>query len=190
MASMKLSVRDACVQALNLFHQEHGEIEIVVCSRIKDYQELQHRLKFQGAITVQPLSLEQIEHYLANAGAELAAVITAVKTDSQLLELASSPLMLNIITLAYRGMSLDELPQMNLDQRRQHLFDTYIERMFHRRGDRYPYPQAQAKHWLIWLAQKMVEQSQTVFFIEQMQPTWLLNQSRFLISIYLFYLLY
>lgn len=185
---VKLSFRNACVQALNLFHQEHGEIEMVVCSRIKDYQELQHRLTFQGAITVQPLSLEQIEHYLANAGAELAAVRTALKTDSQLLELASSPLMLNIITLAYRGMSLDELPQMNLDQRRQHLFDTYIDRMFHRRGDRDRYPQAKAKHWLIWLAQKMVEQSQTVFFIERMQPSWLLSQSRFLMSIYLFIL--
>jgi hypothetical protein len=35
------------------------------------------------------------------------------------------------------------------------------------------YSEAQTKRWLTWLAQKMVQESQTVFLIERMQPNWL-----------------
>ncbi len=165
--------RDECVQAINQFRQEYGGTEIVACSRIADYEALPHRLRLGAAIYLQPLAWEQIQHYLARAGEKLAAVSRALQTDAQLQELARSPLMLNIITLAYQGMSVEELPSMNLEQRRQHLFDAYIERMFSRRGDRMRYPKQKAMHWLIWLAQRMVQESQTVFLIERMQPDWL-----------------
>ncbi|MEW6495595.1 MAG: AAA-like domain-containing protein [Cyanobacteriota bacterium] len=167
------NIRDACVQALNQFHAQHGNTEIVVCSRIKDYEALKHRLHFQAAIYVQPLSSEQIQHYLKSIGTQLSAISTTLQTDTQLQELAKSPLMLNIITLAYQGMSIEDLPSMNLEERRQHLFNAYIERMFNRRGVDSLYPKSLAKRWLIWLAQKMVQESQTVFLIERIQPSWL-----------------
>ncbi|MEQ9369926.1 MAG: hypothetical protein RIG63_13015 [Coleofasciculus chthonoplastes F3-SA18-01] len=57
-------------------------------------------------------------------------------------DLAQSPLMLSIITLAYQGISLDELPQRSgLDDWRQHLFDRYIQRMFKRRRGQGKYSQ-------------------------------------------------
>lgn len=166
-------IRLACVQALNQFRQEHGRAEIVVTSRIKDYETLKHRLRFSGAIYVQPLTPEQIQHYLAAAGAKLTAVSTALRTDTQLQELAKSPLMLNIIAIAYQGMSLESLPSMNLEQRRQHLFNAYIERMFSRKNAKEQYPKLATMHWLNWLAQRMIQESQTVFLIERMQPSWL-----------------
>ncbi len=170
-------IRSACVQVLNQFRQEHGHAEMIVASRIKDYEALKHRLRFSGAIYVQPLTEAQIQHYLANASAKLAAVSTALQTDTQLQELAKSPLMLNIITLAYQGLTLEALPSMNLEERRQHLFNAYIERMFSRRGADQRYPKQQAMHWLIWLAKRMVQKSQTVFLIESMQPSWLLCET-------------
>jgi hypothetical protein len=165
--------RGDCVDALNHFHQEHGQTEMVVCSRIKDYEALSTRLRFQAAIYLQPLTLEQIHHYLKSAGSKLAGVSIALHTDATLQELAQSPLILSIITLAYEGMPIEDLPSRNLEERRQHLFNAYIERMFNRRGANSRYSKAQTKHWLIWLAQQMVQQSQTVFLIERMQPSWL-----------------
>jgi hypothetical protein len=167
--------RDACVAAINKFSQEYGETEIVVCSRIKDYEALSQRFFFQSAVFIQPLTLEQIYQYLSNAGSELTAINTTLQIDTTLQELAKSPLMLSIMTLAYQGLSVTDLPEMNLEERRQHLFDKYIQRMFTRRSASNQYSQKQAMHFLIWLAQKLKRKSQTVFFIERMQPEWLEN---------------
>jgi hypothetical protein len=85
--------------------------------------------------------------------------------------------MLNIMVLAYQGVAVEDLPRTEIiEERRKQLFDAYIERMF-RRPTRLKveqrYSEAQTKRWLTWLAQRMVQQPQTVFFIEGMQPTWL-----------------
>lgn len=56
--------RESCIQALNQFIQNYGNTEVVVCSRIADYQRLSHRLRFRGAIKIQLLTDQQIEDYL------------------------------------------------------------------------------------------------------------------------------
>jgi MFS family permease len=45
--------------------------------------------------------------------------------------------------------------------------------MFNRRAANSRYSKEQTKRWLIWLAQRMVQESQTIFLIERMQPSWL-----------------
>ncbi|WP_456341414.1 NACHT domain-containing protein [Tolypothrix campylonemoides] len=167
--------RDVCVEAINTFSREYGETEIVVCSRIKDYEALSNRFRFQGAVFIQPLTLEQIRQYLQNAGSELGAVQTALQGDTTIQELAKSPLLLSIMTLAYQGMSMTDLPGMSLEERRQHLFDKYIQRMLDRRMSRRLYSNEQVIYWLSWLAQRLKTQSQTVFLIERMQPSWFQN---------------
>lgn len=165
--------RQGCVDALNHFNQDYGQTEIVVCSRIKDYDALSTHLRFQAAIYLQPLTLPQIDHYLTTAGSKLAALNTALHTNTTLQELAQSPLMLNIMALAYQNIAIEELPSQNLQELCQHLFNTYIEQMFNRRGTNRRYPKEQAKQWLTWLAQRMQEESQTVFLLERMQPSLL-----------------
>ena len=185
-------LREHCVEAINKFSQEYGETEIVVCSRIKDYELLSNRLRFQGAVFIQPLTLEQIHQYLKNAGSELDAVNTALEADTILQELAKSPLMLSIMTFAYQGMPITELPGMNLEERRQHLFDKYIQRMFERRGINNKYSKEQSIRWLSWLAQRLSQQSQTVFLIERLQPNWLQKKRQkliYAISIWLTFIL-
>ncbi|NES19449.1 MAG: hypothetical protein F6K41_11085 [Symploca sp. SIO3E6] len=54
---VKEEYRDYCIVALNAFHQDYGS-EMVVCSRIKDYEVLSNRLEFQSAIYLKPLALE------------------------------------------------------------------------------------------------------------------------------------
>ncbi|WP_293059322.1 NACHT domain-containing NTPase [Okeania sp. SIO2B3] len=173
---VKAEYREACVQAINQFMQDYGLVEMVVCSRIKDYKALPTRLKMRGAIYVQPLTSEQVNQYLDKAGSQLQGVRTLLQQDTALQEMMKSPLILSIVSIAYKDMSAENLsPMGSIEERRQHIFDTYIERMFHPHGRTPPmkYKPEETKRWLTWLATRMVQESQTVFLIEKIQFTWL-----------------
>jgi eukaryotic-like serine/threonine-protein kinase len=51
--------REGLIDALNAFHQEYGS-ELVVTSRIQDYQLLSNRLKFQSAVYLRSLTSKQV----------------------------------------------------------------------------------------------------------------------------------
>src|SRR5690242_17033803 len=89
--------RGACMEAINTFRAEHGQVQIAVCSRSADYAELPARLQLQGAIMVQPLTDAQIDAYLASAGPPLSGLRAALAVDAELQELATSPLMLSVM---------------------------------------------------------------------------------------------
>ncbi len=144
------------------------------------YQVLSNRLQLRGAIYIRSLTPEQVNQYLDNAGEQLGAVKTLLTEDTALQELAKSPLTLSIMTLAYQGKKVEEILQTgSVEARREHLFDAYIKRMFsHEKSGKpkeykSPYQNQQAKSWLTWLAQRMKQESESVFLIEKMQPTWL-----------------
>lgn len=171
---VKTDYREACVEAINQFMQTHGQTEMVVCSRIADYEVLSNRLQLRGAICIRSLTSEQINQYLNDAGEQLEAVKTLLTEDTALQELVKSPLTLSVITLAYQGKQVEEILQTgSLEERREHLFNAYVERMFKRRGINHQYRKDQAIHWLTWLAQRMSQASQSVFLIEKIQPNWL-----------------
>ncbi len=170
--------RDSCIAALNAFHQKYG-VELVVCCRRKDYEDLSQRLHFQNAVYLKSLTLEQVCHYLDGVGDDLTGLRTLIKEDRVLQELAQSPLMLNIMTLTYQGVAVEDLPKTEVvEERRKLLFDAYIEKMFKHRKANERYKRAQVKCWLIWLAQQMVQESQPIFLIEEMQPCYLKNKFR------------
>ncbi|HBQ98954.1 MAG: NACHT domain-containing protein [Roseofilum sp. Belize BBD 4] len=169
--------RQACVTALNEFMQNHGTLEVVICSRYKDYDQLSQKLHVLAAIYLQPLTQDRIEQYLQFCGSDLSGLRQAMQSDIILQDLAQSPLMLNIMALAYQGMSYDDFPKQTKEQYHTHLFDAYIERMFSRKIGEHFYSKAQTKNGLIQLAQWMVKESQTVFLIERMQPSFLKTKS-------------
>ena len=187
--------REACACAINDFRREHGLTPLVVCCRSEEYKTHPPLLDLEGAVSLQPLTPEQVDDYLDRRGQELAGLRTTLKGDSELCELAQTPLMLSIMTLAYRGISVDELqPLETIDARRKHIFDNYVERMFKPRTQRtlpdYPetdsthdrkqddkrFSEEKTIHWLSWLARRMSEHGQTVFLIERMQSDWLPTQ--------------
>ncbi|MBW4504855.1 MAG: NACHT domain-containing protein [Scytonema hyalinum WJT4-NPBG1] len=168
--------QNLCVQALNRFRQDYGETEIVIASRVFDYERLSYRLDLQSAIYLQPLTQEQINHYFDNAGSQLAVVKTLWQEDETLQELAKSPLILNIMSFAYQGVESENFPKINsLDERRKHLFDKYIQRMFERRRSlkKQRYSKKESIHWLTWLAKRMFLERESVFLIERIQPSLL-----------------
>lgn len=171
--------RNGCLQALNQFLQSHGRTEVVVCSRIRNYEALSNRLKVKCAIYVQPLTSRQVNQYLEQAGEQLSALKQLLSRSSEIKAFAASPLTLSVMSLAYQGSSFNEFSIVNSTQDfRQQLFDTYIERMLLRREKVHDYTDQQAKYWLAWMAQQMVETSQTVFFMENMQPSWLQTRAQ------------
>jgi hypothetical protein len=46
------------------------------------------------------------------------------------------------------------------------------------RGTTTRYPRPQTERWLTWLAWQMAQHSQTVFYLERMQPDWLPPRQR------------
>ncbi len=173
--------RDNCIAALNRFKKDHG-VELVVCSRIEDYKALSNRLNFQSAVYIKFLTSEQICYYLDSIKANLTGLKALIQGDKVLQELAQSPLMLNIMTLVYKGVVVEDLPKtQTIKEQRKKLFDNYIRRMFdrpNRSNAKNKYSQIQTKRWLIWLAQNMLQESQTVFLIEDMHPYSLLKNGK------------
>jgi len=172
---VKNEYRLDCISALNKFIQDYGGTEMIIGCRLEDYP-LSKLLQLQQAIYIKHLTTEQVYQYLEQAGEELEAVNTIVQQDSALLQLAKSPLMLNIMSRAYEGLSVAELPrQGSIEKRRQELFNAYIKRMFERRRTSYQYSEKNTKKWLIWLAQMLNKESQTIFLSEKNNPISLPN---------------
>lgn len=120
----------ACVESINEFAKEFGVSGLVVCSRTQEYMRLPVRLGLYAAVCLQPLSIEQVDKYLASVGTKMGTLRTILPQDDALRELAQSPLMLSVMSLAYQDLSRDMLVDNQLDSpeaRRRHLFDTYIQ---------------------------------------------------------------
>jgi eukaryotic-like serine/threonine-protein kinase len=174
---VQTAMQPDCVAALNAFIDGSNPSGLVVCCRLNEYRWLPERLKLNGAIRLEPLSSEEVSNYLAASGPKLAALREAVNTDPVLQELAQTPLMLSIMSLAYQGAAGNELASQkrgSLEERRKQIFRLYVEQMFHRKGiANLTFPKEKIIGWLSWLARKMRENLQSVFLVEGLQPSWL-----------------
>jgi Cdc6-like AAA superfamily ATPase len=170
--------RNDCVRALNEFIGRFSRAEVAVCSRVRDYEVLTERLQISSALCLQPLSVEQVYQFLDNVGGSLAGVKALLKSDMELEQFAQTPLILNFMSVAYRGWSANKLiPQLRSTQERhQNLFNTYIDCRL-AQGATSEYSKEQVLRWLRWLANRMVKEKRTIFLIERMQPSWLQNRS-------------
>ncbi len=180
------SLRPACAEAINTFREQHPGVALLVTARSRDYQTLATRLHMDKAIVLQPLTLEQIDTYLARRGPRLAGLRASLAADKTLRELAETPLMLSIMTLAYRRMpetgASGEGGDMNGRQlSRAQLFEVYAERMARYRGKDLRFAPSDTIAWLSWLARQLTREGKPTFFLEDMQPAWLdtADRSRF-----------
>jgi len=99
--------RAKCVEAINAFLEDHL-VPVVVCCRKEEYEALDAKLKkLQNAVLLQPLTPEQIDGYLERLSPDLDSLRKALDGDEDLQEFAKTPLILSIMTLAYRGMSVE-----------------------------------------------------------------------------------
>jgi hypothetical protein len=165
--------RAPCITAINTYHLAHLH-PLVVCSRSAEYVTASHaeRLALQRAVVVKPLAAIQIEATLGKGGKALAGLRAAYRHNTALQELATTPLLLNLLILTYQNTPARALPTKGAALQRR-VFEQYVERMVARKGDPTRYPLTHTIHWLTFLAQQMRFHNQTAFAIEALQPSWL-----------------
>lgn len=170
---VKEPVRADCIAAINTYHRQHL-LPLVICSRTAEYDRAttQERLALHAAVVVQPLSVEQVDAHLEQLGKPLAALRTALRKNVALQELATTPLLLQVLILTYHDTSVQALSQKE-DLLRQQVWGNYVQRMINRKGNAKRYSLDVTQRWLSWLARRMCGHHQTVFFLEQIQPDWL-----------------
>jgi DNA polymerase III delta prime subunit len=172
-----LQHQEECVEAINRFRTEHGLVGMAVASRTAEYEGLTKRLMLGGAIELHPLTPDQVDAYLANAGPHLAPLRASLRKAPSLLELARSPLLLSVMRMAYADQSCDVISPtpaaaQSRKERLDDLFDAYVRRMFLRvaRSERTTYSVRQMLYWLHCLGKQMTASSQTVFQLDHLQP--------------------
>jgi hypothetical protein len=181
---VKIEHRAACVEAINAFRQSHGFLPLVITSRTADYKALAEPLRLHGAILVRPLTREQVNAYLTDLGHAGEPIRAAIHYDPSLWELLDSPLLLNVLTVAYAGQretptlvsgTVKTPPPMKgiVAERRGNLLRLYVNQMLRRRAAERRYTPEQSVQWLSWLAAQMGKHGQTVFYLERMQFDWL-----------------
>lgn len=173
---MEEAARADCIAAINAYHRDalHALQPLVVCSRTDEYQRAsqRERLALHAAMILQPLSLTQIKNRLVAVGKPMAALRKALQQNATLQELATTPLMLQALILTYHDVPIKAFPQEAV-RLQQQVWTDYIAHMVECKGNAKRYPLPQIIAWLHWLAQRMREQDQTIFYLEFLQVDWL-----------------
>ena len=166
--------RGACVDTINRFRSTYQSINMVICSRIDEYEALQQEfqaLHVRCAIQLQPLSPEQIAVY--TQGRELEGLRSVMESDSELATMAATPFLLNTMVYSYWNEAEIGL-RLEPDQaRRDHLLGHYVKMQLAQGAADNHTPPYITRRYLAWLAKHMVESSMTVFHIESIHAAWL-----------------
>lgn len=163
--------RSACSAALNHYRQTGGAPGLVVCCRQSDYGALTPPLHTQTAIILKELSAEQIEHWLAQVGVSRGQLVGLLGSENAFADLARSPLSLDILTRVLRSRTGDDLPErIGLEERRKDLFGAYFRAVMLRRRLEGRYSPEQTLRYLCEIARRLNNQSQSAFYLEELQP--------------------
>jgi len=154
----------------------------VIACRSAEYAEMPNRLRLYSAIRLRPLTPEQIDEYLARQGPKLEVLRASLKSQPDGYALASTPLMLTMMCVAFQdaptgGVDLGA-PAGRFHDR---LFGAFVAKMFRRKNVAAP-RQSEVLRTLSWTARQMRDHSSTLFAFERMQPAWL--GSRAAVAVY------
>ena len=177
--------RENCIAAINRFHQDYSFIHIIICSRIEESDNtiirLYQLLNFDEAVEIKPYSLKKINEYINKLGfnKDYDNLRDLIYKNSEFKKLAELPLMLALMSEAYRKTPSRDLPRAeSFEEYQKQLFNDYIKRIFEEPKTEIIFSIKKTKHWLKCLAKIMEQESQQVFYIDGIQPTWLENKKQ------------
>ena len=168
-----------CVAAINQFQAEYAA-DIVVSSREDDYCRLPEKLNLVMAVRLLPLNLSQIGQYLQAYEGATHGLRQALVMQPALAELAESPLLLSMLSEAYAQTSPDKiLITDGVTSIQEQLLDDYVASVFTRwpMAGELGYGQDEAICWLTFMAERMSRHNTSTFYLETLQPTWLLSDA-------------
>lgn len=170
--------RVSCVEEINRFRQIYGLIQIALTSRTLEYDDAKIQLKLYKAVHVQKLTLSQATEYLQAVGVERGLVELINQNEHGFSDLAQTPLLLGIFALVAHELSstssTSEEDFSSTHKVQNKLFELYLSKAFIRRKTpRQPYDTIHLLKHLSWLAQQMKRHALTIFYIEELQPTYI-----------------
>jgi hypothetical protein len=180
------SHRSSCAEALNAFLSSVAAPGAVVTCRSDEYGLLTTRVRLSAAVRLQPLTDEQIDEYLGRGGPRVEGLRDVVKRNADLRTLARTPLILSIMTLAFKDVPesvvVDTLA--GAERRaagstafRDALFGLFTQTMFRYRRTPAVRREQILRH-LRWTSRTMQGRGTSVFSLERLQPSWLQGSTR------------
>ncbi len=169
---VRAELRTSCLKAINAFDRGDAMGDLVVCSRLDEYEQAGVPLSLEAAVEVLPLGESEVLAYLDRGGETLAQVRALFRRDPTFSALMETPLMLSVVSAAYGGDA--HIPiSISAAIWRQYIFGAYVRRMVERRGGDPRYAREDIMRWLGFLARAMQAHSQSTLLIERLQPGWL-----------------
>lgn len=166
--------QEKCILAINEFVKTCTfPIQIAVSTRLNEYKNCNARLRLKAAILLRPLQETQIREYLINARSR--ELWHNIETEPHLLELAKTPLLLSMMTLAYEEILIHSWKRLTeKEELRQYLFNAYIRRQLSRQMNSRKQPALEkVRPSLIWLAKQMEKNHQSEFCLSNIPANWL-----------------
>ena len=189
-----LAQRGACVEAINAFLTTQLEfLPLVVCCRTDAYTVLPVKLQLRGAVELHTLTAQQIEDFFAQLLSDTRGIQTAYgrlkdtaeqqthhenheirRAGEEALQLLHTPLILNLVSVAYSGLSPDTITDSSFDD----MFKRYVERRLEQPYGRpaQEYAPEQSRQWLTWLAARMLQHHINILSLERLTASWLETQ--------------
>lgn len=114
---------------------EFANTPLLITSRTKDYDDVvgatDERLKLNGAVTLNPLSPDQVRMYLEEDHPHM---LRALQGDKDLFAMAQNPLLLTLLAVAFQGETSHQKLLSNLNSSRAEwrdtIFSSYVERRY------------------------------------------------------------
>ena len=180
------SYQTPCIQSINqLLHEDCRPQYLVICSRYEEYGNSATKLQLNGAVFLRQLNDIQIQDYLIRL--EQDRLRQALQKNPTLLELLRKPLLLSIAVLSGKQLSMRDWQNLSSrDEQLNYLLNSYVQQMWTRKLRNTSYVKCespaivQAQKWLIFLAQRLQQDSTTEFPIEKIQPSHWLNSKQML----------
>jgi eukaryotic-like serine/threonine-protein kinase len=165
-----IKYRNDCVAEINKFRLEHGPTKTVITSRRTEYKALSNKLKLEGAINVEPLSLEQIQDYLTTSEGKYDSILSYLRANSILRDLIINPLILHILVTIHENLDTTTLTVSESEEAYEKLlFDRFVQRMLEKRPRPVFYEDNEIIKNLHWFASVMQKSSQAKFLVETLQ---------------------
>lgn len=165
--------RDACAAAIN-DHLARRATDVAVCSRTEDYLSLRSLLRLRRAVSIMPLTSEQVSGFFDAGGIGLAYAHDILNRDADLQELYRSPLFLSAAARTFSARALGGVGVEAFAQdRRRELFAGYVAAMLARRRSHPRFRPSTMVGYLHWLALQLSRRGEAAFAPTQLDTSWL-----------------
>jgi NACHT domain len=167
------SDQQSCVEAIRAFRGSHGLLPLVITSRLGDYSVVPIALNAYGTVTLKPLTKSQVLFHLQTIRGVVGPLAAALEHDDAFWELVDSPLMLSMASTVLANETSELLNEdFGRGTWRVRLLDAFVEQAL-RNVKANGRSTEDIIKGLNWIANTMTSEQLSIFYLEDMQPSWL-----------------